>query len=176
MAVHLISVATTVQHEVGVLGSRRFSVESTAARVCREATNVFMRDLDLPVTNHDERRLEVVADGFSLVWQVSRADGAPRPHCDRHDGAAIAQAHGRKRRTNPELSGSQGRARLVVLAAEVGGRWSEEARSFISQLAKAKARGVPRILAELGRCRWSALPQCKSVCSLVVGQTTRSGL
>ena len=34
--------------------------------------------------------------------------------------------------------GGQGRARLVVLAAEVGGRWSEEARAFVSQLAKAK--------------------------------------
>ena len=37
---------------------------------------------------------------------------------------------------NPEVR--QGRARLVVLAAEVGGRWSEEARSFVSQLASAK--------------------------------------
>ena len=49
-------------------------------------------------------------------------------------------------RTYPELSGSQGRARVVVLAAEVGGRWSEEARSFVSQLARAKVRSLPRVL------------------------------
>ena len=36
---------------------------------------------------------------------------------------APAEAHRLKHRTYPELSGSQGRARLVVLAAEVGGRW-----------------------------------------------------
>ena len=55
----------------GVLGSRGFSVESAAARVCREAgarvsTNLFVRDLDLPVAPHDARRLEVVADGLPL--------------------------------------------------------------------------------------------------------------
>ena len=55
----------------GVLGSRGFSVESAAARVCREAgarvsTNVFVRDLDIPVGCHDTRRLEVVADGLPL--------------------------------------------------------------------------------------------------------------
>ena len=35
---------------------------------------------------------------------------------------------------------------MVVLAAEVGGRWSDEAADFLKQLAKAKARGVPRVL------------------------------
>ena len=57
----------------GVLGGRGFSVESAAARVCREAgarvsTNVFVRDLDLPVVGQDldGRRLEVVADGLPL--------------------------------------------------------------------------------------------------------------
>ena len=44
----------------GVLGSRGFSVESAAARVCREAgarvsVNVFVRDLDLPVAKQDGR-------------------------------------------------------------------------------------------------------------------------
>ena len=35
------------------------------------------------------------------------------------------------------------RARLVVIALEVGGRWSMETRSFLSQLAKVKACGEP---------------------------------
>ena len=60
--------------------------------------------------------------------------------------APLAQARPRKQRTSPEFGG-HGRARLVVLAAEVGERWSEEARDFVSQLAKSKARSVPRVLA-----------------------------
>ena len=55
----------------GVLGSRNASLESAAARVCREAggrvsTNVFLRDLDLPVARVDGRRLEVFVDGLPL--------------------------------------------------------------------------------------------------------------
>ena len=158
----------------GVLGSRGFSLESAAARVCREArarvsTNLFVRDLDLPAAPHDARRLEV-ADGLplfggaqlaidtTLVSQV-RADAETRGQCARQEGAAIAEAHRLKHRTYPELSGSQGRARLLVLAAEVGGRWSEEARSFVSQLARAKVRSLPRILR--GRARQ---PRAAMVC------------
>ena len=64
------------------------------------------------------------------------------------------------------FSGTHGRARLVVLAAEIGARWSEEARAFVSQLAKAKARSVPRILAGRARQawphRWSSMLACVS--------------
>ena len=48
---------------------RGFALESTAARICREAgarvgTNVMVRDMDLLPQNHlDTRRLEVVAEG-----------------------------------------------------------------------------------------------------------------
>ena len=35
----------------------------------------------------------------------------------------------------PELAGVGGRAKLVVLAAEVGGRWSQESRQFLLSLA-----------------------------------------
>ena len=54
----------------------------------------------------------------------------------------------------------------AVLAADVGGRWFEEVRAFLSQLAKAKARSAPHMLA--GRVRqayhrwspsWLALEQ-----------------
>ena len=165
----------------GVLGGRGFSVESAAARVCREAgarvsTNVFVRDLDLPVLGHDGRRLEVVADGLPLFGGAQlaidttlvspiRGDGQPRPMCATHDGAALAQARRRKQRTYPEFGG-QGRARLVVLAAEVGGRWSEEARAFVSQLAKTKAKSVSRVLAGRARQawqhRWASLLACAS--------------
>ena len=164
----------------GVLGSRGFSVESAAARVCREAgarvsLNVFVRDLDLPVAQNDGRWLEVVADGLPLFGGAQlaidttlvasvRADGLPSRRCAIEDGAALLQARRWKQRCYPELSGAHGRARLVVLAADVGGRWSEEARAFVSQLAKAKARSVPHVLA--GRVRqayhhrWSSILAC----------------
>ena len=62
----------------GVLGRRGFSLESAVARVCREAggrvaTNLLVRDMDLGVPNaHDNRRLEVVADGLPLFGGVQR--------------------------------------------------------------------------------------------------------
>ena len=113
-----------------------------------------------------------LAINTTLVSPV-RADGEPRGQCARQDGAALAEAHRLKHRTYPELSGSQGRARLVVLAAEVGGRWSEEARSFVSQLARAKVRSLPRVLRGRARQawqhRWSAILSCASVCLVVAG-------
>ena len=50
--------------------------------------------------------------------------------------AALDQARRTKERTYPELTGEQGRARLVVLACATGGRWSEEAQSFLRHLAR----------------------------------------
>ena len=77
--------------------------------------------------------VEVVADGLTL-WQGAqlatdttlvsplRRDGSARPRAADHNGAALDEARRRKERTHPELSGDGGRACLVVLAAEVGGR------------------------------------------------------
>ena len=48
--------------------------------------------------------------------------------------------------TYPELVAPDARARLVVLALEVGGRWSEEAKIFIRLLARARARCEPRLM------------------------------
>ena len=47
-----------------------------------------------------------------------------------------------KETTYPELINSR-RCRLIVVAIETGGRWSEEAVEFISLLACAKAQEVP---------------------------------
>ena len=55
-----------------------------------------------------------------------RRDGSARPRAADHDGAALEEARRRKERTCPGLSGDGERARLVVLAAEVGGMWSVE--------------------------------------------------
>ena len=67
-----------------VLGRRGFSVESVAARICREggarlATNLFVRDMDLrPPNVIDSRRLEVVADWLRLCLEACSWPWTPR--------------------------------------------------------------------------------------------------
>ena len=170
---------------VGVLGRRGFALESAAARVCREAggrvmTNMLVRDMDLaPGANHmaDGRRLEVVVDGLSLfhgaqlaidttLVSAVRADGTPRPRAARKGGAALDDARARKEVTYPELVGEGSRAKLVVLAAEVGGRWSAEAAQFIRALAASKATSAPEFMqasvAHAWCHRWRRLLACSA--------------
>ena len=88
---------------------------------------------------------------------IARAGSATRP------GAALKVARRRKERTYPELAGEGGRARLV-LAGEVGGRWSAETASFLTSLAQHKAQGAPVLMkgsVEVAwRRRWAALLAC----------------
>ena len=127
--------------------------------------------LDLAAPNPgDARRLEIVADGLPLVGGAQlidttlisslHCDGMARPGPANTDGAALTAARKRKERTYSELVG-RGRARLVVSAGEVGGRWSAETMSFLSLLAKAKTRHEPRILRrrvqQAWRSRWQAI-------------------
>ena len=133
---------------VGILGRRGYPLENVVVRICREAgrrvtTNVLVRDLDLAEPNAaDARRLEVVADGLPLFG-----------------GAQLAVD-----RRYPELVGRRGRARLVVLAVEVCGRWSQETQRFLSSLARAKARSVPpsmrKRVEQAWRLRWGSLFSC----------------
>ena len=72
-----------------------------------------------------------------------------------HDhGKALDEARKRKECTFPELAGEGGRARLVVLGAEVGGRWSQETVDFLSSLAWAKVRDLPEELQKDARRAW----------------------
>ena len=139
------------------------------------ATNLFLRDLDVPVPVTDSRRLEVVCDGLPLFRGAQLAldttlvspvcsNGEPRGRSAVEDGAALSSARRRKARTYPELCGPHSRARLVVLAAETGGRWSEEAHRFLSQLAKQRRGQFPHILRGRARQawqhRWSSMLAC----------------
>ena len=114
-----------------------FAVERAAARTSggRVATNRFVRDLDIGVPVN--RRLEVVVDGLSLYGGAQLAVDTTLVsvlHCDgsSHRGAAdargvvLVEARHRKERTYPELVQPGHRAKLVVVAGEVAGRWSEE--------------------------------------------------
>ena len=159
----------------GVLGRRGFALESAAARICREAggrvgTNRMMRDLDLPVLATDSRRLEVVVDGLLLFGEVPigsrymHCDGTPHDGAANRDGVVLEAARRRKERRYPELVGPRSRARLVVLAVEVGGRWSPETWSFLAQLAKAKSRQETLLLQKRAeqawRLRWAGIFAC----------------
>ena len=143
----------------GVLRSRGGPLERAAARVCREAgarvtTHTRLADLNVQHVQHiDDRRIEVIANGLplwggaqlavdtTLVSPLTRA-GEPRRRAGRFAAAALHDARKAKERTYPELLRNS-RCRLVVLGIEVGGRWSEEAAAFITNIARAKARDMP---------------------------------
>ena len=74
------------------------------------------------------------------------------------DGVASEAARLRKVRTYPELAGPHRRAHLVVLALEVGGRWSCETQAFITQLARAKARNETHLMRGRVEQAWRRRP------------------
>ena len=111
------------------------------------------------------RRLEVVADGLPLFGEAQLAidatlvsalkrDGTARARTATKDGAALIDARRRKVRTYPELSGENGRCRLVVLGGEVAGRWSSETRKFLTALSRAKSRDAPEVLRKSAETAW----------------------
>ena len=141
-----------------MLGRRGFAVESAAARICREAG----ARVGAPIA--DARRLEVVADGLPLhdgrqlaidttLVLTLKSNGEPRRPTADFDGAVLEVARRQKEWTYPELVGPRSRAKLVVLAGEVAGRWSAETLTFLS-LAKAKLR---RRAEQAWRMRWCAV-------------------
>ena len=161
----------------GVLGKRGFPVECAAAQVCREAgarvsTNIPVREMDLAAHHNLD-----VADGLTL-WHGAqlaidttlvsplRRDGSARFRAADQDGAVLMEARRQKERTYPELSGEGGRARLMVLAAEVGGRWGDETAKFLAALANAQAQASPFILQNRVKAaylrRWSAVLACSA--------------
>ena len=133
--------------------------------------NMRLSDMNLDVPVGDERRIEVVANGLPLwhgaqlavdatiVSPVARS-GAAQAGAAERPGRALANAAQRKRRTYPELVRAR-RCRLVVFGMEVGGRWGDEAVSFLRLLARARARDAPaqdRAAAQVAwAVRWSAL-------------------
>ena len=142
----------------GVLGRRGFPLESAAARVCREAgarvrTNVWSGTWTSCLTTGSTTggwRLSPMASPCmgERSWPSipHLRDGSVKRGADRTDGAVLVEARRRKERTYPELAGVGGRAKLVVLAAEVGGRWSQGSRQFLIPLASTKALSAPYLL------------------------------
>ena len=154
----------------GVLGRRGFALESAAARVCREAggrvrTNLLMREEICSWTG-----CRCLEDARSLWtprwWEHSMVTGLPDGDQPTDIDWHFTAARKRKEDRYPELVGARSRTRLVVLASEVGGSWSVEASSFVSQLAVARARlEVPLLrkrAQQAWRLRWSAILACAS--------------
>ena len=182
VAVSSTLLATTAQRAgAGVLGRRGHVLESVGVRICREAgapvsTNVFVCDLDLLAPNvQDARRLEIVAEGLPLhggaqlavdttLVSAHHCDGTARPGAAHIDGAALVVARCRKERAYPELVGPRSRAKMVVLAGEVGGRWSEETATLLRLLAAARGRSGSALLRrraeQAWRMRWRGMLAC----------------
>ena len=169
----------------------RVQQQECAGRRVAEFQPTFSSGIWLWITvQADSRRLEVVVDGLlssdaqltidTTLVSPLRGDGQPHRRCVDVDGAALDEARRRKERTYPELCERHSRARLVVLAAEVGGRWSDEAADFLKQLAKAKARGVPRVLQvrtrQAWQMRWSSLLACSSARAFALSLLDRRAL
>ena len=83
-----------------------------------------------------------------------RADGKPHRRCAEVDGAALAAARRRKERSYPVLVSDSQRTKLVVLAGEIGGRFSEETHTFVRLLARAKTRSISEPLRTRARQSW----------------------
>ena len=133
--------------QAGVLRSRGVPLEKAATRVCREAgarmtTNTRLMDLNIDnIQRQDDRRIIVIANGLplwggvplaidtTLVSPLTRAS-EPRSRAGRYAGAAVQDARRAKESACPELLQTR-RCKLVVLAIEVGGRWSQEATTFL---------------------------------------------
>ena len=107
-----------------------------------ECPQTWCSDLDIsPPQNFDDRRLERSWRRGSHCSKDFRLHiSTRRRRADITDGAVLGEARKDKVFTYPELCGGNGRALLV--AGEVGGRWSDETKSFLWCLASAKAAAV----------------------------------
>ena len=73
--------------------------------------------------------------------------------CAVMNGAVLARAREEKERKYVELVDAD-RCRLVVVAMETGGRWSDEALAFVDSFASASAREAPAVLRRSVHLSW----------------------
>ena len=124
---------------------------------------MLIRDLDLGEFNaFDNRRVEEIADGLTL------RQGPQHPICEEvvlcqiksgrpqrgSFGGGQAQEGSHFPRTCPGRR--RWRTSLVLLATEVGGKWSTGTAQFLRGLAKARAKVLPMIVQERAKAAWFA--------------------
>ena len=79
------------------------------------------------------------------AWKPLTRAGRPRMRGGQYRGTALRDARRNKERTYPEPLRDR-RCRLVVFRIEVGGRWSDEAATFLRLLAHTKDRQARALL------------------------------
>ena len=91
-------------------------------------------------------------------------DGSPHPRAANEDGAVLQAARLRKERTCPELVGPRRRARLVVLAGEVGGALVRGNQTVPVLAGQSEGQSEPPILQkrveQAWRMRWGSILGC----------------
>ena len=93
------------------------------------------------------RRTSLVTEGCSWQWTSLCAafltcQGEDHTHAADTDGAMLTKARADKEEVYTELATS-GRCKLIVMAMETGGRWSEESVAVLRELTHAKAQEAP---------------------------------
>ena len=127
--------------------------------------NAKLRELKLRVDPSDKRRVEFAVYGLQLFHgvpilldcsQVSplKVVGTPHRKCASRAGVALRTAERRKDATYWEAAASQGTVRLLTLACEVGGRWSDTCVAFVRTLAKHKAEEAPPLMRRSAEYAW----------------------
>ena len=128
-----------------------------------------LRDIHVPTNPTDNRRMDLVAApgaravgarrGVPIfadvtVVSVHTRTGAARPGAATDDGAVVQQAVATKHRKYADVHASP-QASFVVLGCETFGRWCEDARSLVREMASLKAREAPPLLRGCARHAWS---------------------
>ena len=147
----------------GWLKRRSKGFEMAWVQVCLEAGAAashrpLLRNLAVPgVPDTDNRQLHLVAGGLplygarTLVGDATlrspvAADGTVRFGADRKNGATFPQARQDKGRTYPEFEAHTDRIEFKTLAAEIGGRFSEECLDLVRRLVEHRSRQAPPAL------------------------------
>ena len=136
------------------------------------------------------RHIEIVVTGLLVahgipsavdVTMISplHADGTPWRRAAERPGSSFARAYRSKRQTYRELVHSNV-LRLIVVAAEIGGRLNKEAHELLRATAAARAESEPRALrkqaARAWLARWETMLAVSSQCSIaatLVSEGTR---
>ena len=145
----------------GRVKKRATPIERIVGRIFQEAgatvrQNVFLRDMNVDVCADDARNIEVLAQdlpcygGVQLAVDVTlrsllTCEGEAHAHAADMDGAMLVKARADKETAYPELATS-GRCKLIVMAIETGGRWSEESVDVLKELSHAKAQEAPSFM------------------------------
>ena len=116
----------------------------------------------------DQRQIEIVVTGLpfarglpvavdATMVSVLHADGRPWDGATTKPGSSFGRAYKSKWRAYPELKDSA-TVRLVLAAAEVGGRLNQESLELLDAAAQCRAQHDPAVLrrqaARAWRARW----------------------